>query len=701
MWYTPRMTVFIREPIREWIARVEALAEAGGVTLDPSTFSARLSSGPAGAITPLQARSLLKHPFVTPEDFGAYTDDTHATETTVAVQAAIDYGIANGCEVILSNNAVYRTNDMLTVSSYPFTGAVAVTIRSPTWGHQLIGKPAIIHATNPLQPGLNIQGVRNTLLENFVIKGDSFAASVVGLLNGPDQSMGYYDPADSVGPGYSNTRWAPYAGLTIDALSGSDPGTGYPGKTYGQGTSSNVVINNVSISGFAVQYINFSTPGNGDLVSMRNVQVGGGAVGFAICMTQARAAVMNNCQAGLVHTCIDTRTYGAQNGIVPQINAGQWTQSYRLFNAATTYESLHATKMYCEAVASLGTIKGSSSAIFDACTFNFSGTADGIYEPIVRGHVEVPYCEFNGCSSSVGGPANFFNIVGGTNPGRLIFRGGAAGSFSNSLDFQLCSRIRKGYSRVTVQDSLISDGSGGPTFNKSESVDTYISALRVPLAQWSRWYRTAGTAFGYLSDVDSCVQPPFYDAAPIATASGYVWSAGNTTLTFTAGVAGVGGRAGEFEVGDLLYWRILGSDVGGSPDAPLASEIIDFVQADIPCLKVTAISGTTVTAEVQGAGTAHQLDTTYAPAGIYIAYRDWAPITALVADWTIGTNTMTLDWTTFHTVLQVGDFVMAGSGLAALTRVTAVSSNTITLSKNTTASKTAEPVYCSRFKPVA
>jgi hypothetical protein len=154
----------------------------------------------------------------------------------------------------------------------------------------------------------------------------------------------------------------------------------------------------------------------------------------------------------------------------------------------------------------------------------------------------------------------------------------------------------------------------------------------------------------------------------IGTQSNVVFT--DTTVTFdnTDAVGGI-------VVGDLIYWLV--QNFGGSAATAL-----------IPAVKVASIAAPSVVCDLLFARSYY--DETYAPTTTSVLVHEWAPGQVLTGDLASGSPTVSNVSPT--TILQVGDWVSAASGIPANTRVTAVGA-TATLSRNANATVTGARLY--------
>ena len=84
--------------------------------------------GPANPPSPASGSNVATRPFqekpresVSVLDFGAYNDGSHLTETTAAVQRAVDYGISHGAQVTFPRGSYLVTTILIKDACYNFT----------------------------------------------------------------------------------------------------------------------------------------------------------------------------------------------------------------------------------------------------------------------------------------------------------------------------------------------------------------------------------------------------------------------------------------------------------------------------------------------------------------------------------------------------------------------------------------------------
>lgn len=654
----------------------------GVPNINPFTFLARPNSAttPAAGITTTQAVDLLSGAAQarTPENFGAVGNDI--ADDTAAIQGAIDFCVLNSVPLVLSCGKTYRITSMLQIGTGDAIAMLHMRGQRPGIIGAGNGTPTI-HANFKTSCAINVQGARFVYLTGFAIVGDNVAPGYVPLPTVSSYLSG----------GVSNTRYAPYAGVVIDAFAGPDPGggLGYPagphGGAYGKFTSSTVISEDMSIENFAVGHLNLGPGGNTEACPVHRCWINKCAVAVAVCESQSRTCEIDGNFHQACHTVYDSNTYGAQRGSGMTVSNACLANNWRAFNVNTINDTFVARKIYGEVQGSIGTIEGPEPALLESCAFMLQPAGLETQHPIVHGRFAALRTTLRNCSIQTKDHA-YLNILGSSNPGQVVYDGCRFFCVNDpDATFHVADTITGGYTRTLVRDSAIGGGAigvGGEA-TKNESSDTGSPGYRVPISQCSRWVRTGGVAANNLAtDMRVVSGFPQYRAPGLAT-SGYAWVGG--TLTFTAGTAG------EFLIGDLLYWQALGTAGGGSPDA---GTIADLIQGGVIGVKVTNVVGTTITAVAQGTHT--ELDKTTNYPTTFVAFNDWAPNVTLTATWTTLSKTIVID--PVYAGLLPGDFLLAAAGLPAIVRVVSNDgAGNVVLSKFPTVNKAAEPVYCSKL----
>jgi hypothetical protein len=338
---------------------------------------------------------LLEHPAIR-----AYT--TTIYDATAAVQAAIDYSIYQGGKgEVFAPAGLYKTSDTLHLGygtdfrsvvlkgagyNYRGTSAMNGTVIVPNFSDRSI---------------INIQGARGSVVR---------ALGIVGLLttyidaNGLCNDVPSIDdtlPANWNDPSLAATQDsqnAPYAGITIDGYSGTQPATHYPDVTYpsflgavsqyGKNFSSDVLIEDVYIAGFTVAVVNqpCNSDGNGDFTQLRRCYVEKCKWGVSVGNTQARNTSLYDVKFSRVYSALTNNQHGVKTG-----KFGSAIVNLSIFRAINifVFGSYYASPItfvspYAESLYKIGNYDAvglnEQSIIFTGSQFLFSGQSN------TRGH---------------------------------------------------------------------------------------------------------------------------------------------------------------------------------------------------------------------------------------------------------------------------------------------------------------------------
>lgn len=341
---------------------------------------------------------------VSVKDFGAIGDGI--TDDTGAIQAAIDYCLYTaGTKRVLIPYGIYKTSDVIHIGYGDDYRTLIFEGETSQGADQTTALAAIVPTFND-RPAINIQGARNVQIRNLALIGRNYEWLYPNYTSITDRSSlaAWYGPNISSA---NNTRYAPYAGIAVDAYAGTEPGTPYPDVTYpaesglssqyGKNYSSGIVLDNVYVRGFVVGVM--VQPGivpdgsNGDFITVRDSDLQFNVVGYADGHADARNVNMQNCRLHFCHTAVDSLTYGNQHGSLA-LNADgcSFDNVYRILNVnmgGNTVQGGYPVRLvscYAEALYSIGNVYASSSslttgAVIEESKFTFVYKS-GEYSPI-------------------------------------------------------------------------------------------------------------------------------------------------------------------------------------------------------------------------------------------------------------------------------------------------------------------------------
>ncbi len=677
MWYTPRMTVFIRKPVREWLQELEDAIPASSDFLPTEdqkgamdAAAAPAADNPLMSLSGHRARVKADLGYLSLEQFGAVGDGV--VDDTDAVNAAFAAAIAQKCELRAASGKKYRLTDTIYVgpdqlgtsayASFHFSGAHGGYDPEAFTG-QLRGCAFISEVTD--KPAFAFSLIRNGVFEH---------CSVIGGMPGNTNPDPSFDEADYVGA-YRTDRYSPHAGLAIDPYSGSTPpGGGYPGATYfGVGGSYKIHFEHVRVLNFvvgiAVQPSNFD--GNASSVTMTNGEISNCAYGVSVGGAQNRNCIVTNVSINQCREAITNARHGARFGSIPKVNGGEWTRNARLFYVSSNVDSLNVHGLYCEDTRSLGVIGQQHStpagAAFTGCNFGFesaptaacimdigmpctfTGCTFGVDDSAVGIVVRGPQPIFNNCMfQCVGAGADGWFWLPGTTPDKLPRFNGCVVSSNGA------------------RGSIGSTALTGINHDSNCTSAQLAAAKRNPYLPTSRRIYTEQGAYDLLPprDVVGYAATPvvrkYY--VPIPTNGTYTF--GSTTLTLTAT------HGFHFAVGDVLLWPMLPISAAGAVGS-----------TDLPALRVASVVSNTVTCTLLYGLDEYDQTNVAVTVKCLPQFWAWNPMTAPLIGVFNGTATVTFSGRDPRDYLVVGDFVFQqrNSTMIDIYRVTALGASTATL----------------------
>lgn len=243
------------------------------------------------------------------------------------------------------------------------------------------------------RPCINVQGGRGTAIRGLSLLGlnQSWIQNAgLGELSARREDL---DPEAWVDPSISPTavsRYAPYAGITIDGYSGFMPWVAYPpvkypkflGPTsqYEKRFSSNVLIENCEIRGFVVgvSIQPCDADGNSDYTKVRRTEISYCQYAVSIGNGQSRLVHIADSGFNIVHTGIVTTVHGRRIGkpsiLVTSTEIGnciRWVSIPNLsYGGGPKLDGCYGEGVY--SIGSIGTNSvGQHPILFANCEFNF------------------------------------------------------------------------------------------------------------------------------------------------------------------------------------------------------------------------------------------------------------------------------------------------------------------------------------------
>jgi hypothetical protein len=315
-------------------------------------------------------------------DYGVVGDGV--ADDYAALQAAIDAGVANKKPVMLPSGR-YKISNSLIIGSWngtAWSGFASASLIGDLYAYAT-ATSTVIEPTFNDKPALIIQNCRNVTVQNISFIGQNTISTAIYA----NYTL-MMTEANFVTGGARDSRYSPYAGICIDPFGTSVPADGgYPGLTayYTTGAqgSSKVIIDNIQVSDFVVGVM--ITPNqvtqNAEDLYFRAASTGPCKVGIAVGQSQSRTTLFQGGNANFCYYGFDTRSYGRQQGVLPNIDGTNMSGKY-LFNVSPNFGTPPSIQnVYAESFASIGSFYASATSqqpvTFTGCSFNFSDFSVG------------------------------------------------------------------------------------------------------------------------------------------------------------------------------------------------------------------------------------------------------------------------------------------------------------------------------------
>ncbi len=359
------------------------------------------------------------------KDFGAKGDGI--TNDTAAIQSAIDYAIYNnGTNQALGNKNVvvipagtYVISNTIhlgygtSFTSVLVQGAGMAALAEDTFNGTTIDATAMND-----RPAFNIQGGFMSGISDLSIKGAGYTY-FRGITNATTIFLDA-DWTDLSLPTNSYSRYAPYAGITIDAYAGVAPSPAYPSVSYpaflgtvnqyGKNISSAPEFTNVAIYGFVAGIVNHPSDSNsmGDFLVLSRCVISYNKYGVSIGNTQSRNVSLNNCIGEGAYTFFTNRTHGKQTGqFGGDISNCSFGIVANLVDLTLSYSgTILVNNLYAERLYKIGNIlmtgAYTSPIKFESSTFVFTGQSvaydGGLPASVLDGGAQVRgFISFDSC----------------------------------------------------------------------------------------------------------------------------------------------------------------------------------------------------------------------------------------------------------------------------------------------------------------
>lgn len=391
-----------------------------------------------------------RYPYATPERYGAVADCAGpstaqlaaATDSTVAIQAAWNVAVygttGRKCEMLSGG---YKCTNTLHLG-YGVNNYSSGTVEGKGFrlrGDNRFAGTALFFTQSDRQ-GVSIQGGRQVRLRGVALIGPLLNYIQTNRLAEDGLSAAVIDDTvaanwiDSSQAATQESRYAPCAGVTIDAFAGAQPATHYPAVTYpaflgggiaqyGKNFSSDSLLQDVYIGGFNTAVANqpCDADGNGDFTVLRDCYLEFCKYAVSVGNSQSRNVAFEGVtKITSVYAAFTNNVHGRQIG-----KFGSFISNVSVFGCIhlVQFGAYYAgpiviAGLYAEGLWRIGTVVANStneqSLVFVGCQFGFHAQTDARGHPasVLDGGTIWDDVQFNGCTFD-----NYKSVVGITSPG--------------------------------------------------------------------------------------------------------------------------------------------------------------------------------------------------------------------------------------------------------------------------------------------
>ncbi len=316
--------------------------------------------------------------YVSPSWWGAKGDGT--TDDYAAIQKAIDCAIYSpGVSRVLLPKGLYRLSKPLLAArivknKYQYFN---LTLEGPQSTFDVstgLGTTAVLIPDYSDNFVLGIQSCRGVVVKNIAFKGQNpINFSMKQVFEAPANQWHQKGVRDS--------RYSPHSAIAIDPFSSKVPDDGgFPGMSGdyldGPGSSALKIIN-CKIANFVCGIV-ISPNGyshQADNIRIDNCFIDYCKAGIGIGQSQSRALQVNGLAATRILYLFDARTYGAQQGVLPEVNVVCGNQIRWVFKCSSGFAYGHFKNMWLEELYGIGFSEnpyGHMPMKFEQCSFNFN-----------------------------------------------------------------------------------------------------------------------------------------------------------------------------------------------------------------------------------------------------------------------------------------------------------------------------------------
>lgn len=295
--------------------------------------------------------------------FGAVGDGV--TDSTAAIQKALDVAIASKIELVHLLDGRFRTTDTITLGTGIGTKGVTLRGSGPTFWADNAESGTVILPDATDRAVFQFLVTRNSSIEGMTIFGKNWSYIKTNLnhtlpvLDRTNPAL-WVDPAILAVSPNADSRYAPYTGILINAL------------------TSHTSIKDVDVYGFVVAIGQglAGDDGNGDFIYLTNVSIDGCKYGISTGSTQCRQVTLVNSSVTNCYTGFTNVTHGLQTGemdlLCTACNIGTNELLLNItvaYAGCTTFTACNGENMY-----QLGLVATSGEGtpvVFVNCDFDF------------------------------------------------------------------------------------------------------------------------------------------------------------------------------------------------------------------------------------------------------------------------------------------------------------------------------------------
>ena len=362
-----------------------------------------------------------------------YTDaaDASPPDDTAAVQNAIDYAMyfggntfsAQAVRVVLDAESIRTTDTIhLGYGSTGFQGGLIVEGMGVKRRNENTNLGTSIVPDFTDRPVFNFQAARYGRIAKMSIEGslsDDYAAiDYTGITPTLEATW------DAV---HVDNRYAPFAGITIDAYSGAAPGTAYPSVTYpsflgavsqyGKGASSQIEIEDIEVRGVVVAFCNkpSNDASNADFTHIIRCKAEYCKWGISVGNSQSRNLRIEDFIGAFIYRGMTGSTHGQQTGQfggpIHNCSFGGFIGGVFRFPSLSAAKTPGFSDCFAELLDVIGEVTGGGSTEtalrLENCDFNFRHSSTDCHPARVlsgastRGVITFDTCTFTGFDSVI------------------------------------------------------------------------------------------------------------------------------------------------------------------------------------------------------------------------------------------------------------------------------------------------------------